>query len=82
MDGQNNLSVLGGSAVPTGALTGGSVGGWNPNGQYVFPQPQTPCPCCGYCPQCGRSNPVYPGWPYHPGGMAPWNVPNYTVTYV
>ena len=57
-----------------GNLTGGSTGGWLPNGQYVFPK-QVPCPCCGYCPHCGRSGPTY-----NPNYTQPWYNPNYGYT--
>lgn len=37
----------------------------------------TPCPKCGHCPACGRSNaPVYP-WATGPYWQRPWYGPNY-----
>ena len=42
-----------------------------------------PCPCCGYCPTCGRRNYVGPIWQYQPFPAAPWPTwfePPYTVT--
>lgn len=43
---------------------------------------QAPCPCCGYCPTCGRRNgywpvPIAPSvpvapWPGYPSYPSPW----------
>lgn len=43
-----------------------------------------PCPKCGHCPACGRSNaPVYPWglYPYQPYRPAPYTVSPYPYTY-
>ena len=42
-------------------------------GDFNYQQPyiQHPCPACGYCPCCGRRNPIPwqgPTWPYQPWG--------------
>ncbi len=73
MDGQANQI---GTATSEQWGGGTSTGGWLPNGQYQFPKP-SPCPCCGYCPHCGRSN-----TPYDPNYTQPWYNPkfSYTVT--
>lgn len=47
------------------------ISGQPTNGTYcpVPPQHPGPCPNCGYCPCCGRSNhpvPIYPFPPYTP----------------
>lgn len=36
--------------------------------------PKEKCPNCGYCPHCGRSNPVYPK-PWYPYNPYPYNPP-------
>lgn len=60
-------SGLAGTAYAGLGQAGQAVGGLSPYIGDPLPQPTTKsCPCCGYCPHCGRSNqtptyyPVYP----------------------
>lgn len=52
------------SSLGGGNLTGG-LAGWS--GTYQ-PPAQHPCPCCGYCPVCGRGGGYVPNYPspYNP----------------